>query len=74
MLTRYIFSHWEFNGANIGSANPAEIGPVTQDSTIMAVYREEGVPPPPDYRLIAVGVGAVVIVILGVAYILKKKT
>lgn len=69
----YNFSHWEVNGVNVGNINPAEIGPLTQDSTIMAIYREEGVPPPPDYRLIVVGAGVVVIVILGVAYVLKKK-
>ena len=38
-MARYVFDHWEVDGANIGSANPTTIGPITADTTIKAVYQ-----------------------------------
>lgn len=37
-MGRHVFSHWEVDGVNVGSDNPASIGPVTSDITIVAVY------------------------------------
>ena len=36
----YLFSHWEVNGANVGSDNPITLGPITTDITVVAVYAQ----------------------------------
>ena len=36
----YTFSHWEVNGVNIGSANPVTVGPITNATTVKAIYTE----------------------------------
>jgi len=43
-MVLYTFNHWEVNGVNVGSANPATMGPITTDVRIVAVY--SGAPPP----------------------------
>jgi len=71
-MVKYYFNHWEVNNANVGSSNPATIGPITSDTTIKAVFTVEAPPVVPEFPigwiLVPLIVGGVLI-----GYLLSRK-
>lgn len=70
-MVKYYFNHWEVNNTNVGSSNPATIGPITSDTTIKAVFTTEA-PVVPEFPigwiLVPIVVGGIVL-----GYLLSRK-
>lgn len=65
-MATYYFNHWEVNGVNVGSANPASIGPILSDVVITAIYSEQVSPPPTpiNWTTVAIIIGIPLLLIL----------
>jgi len=69
-MTTYVFDHWEVNGVTYTSV-PLNIT-ITADTTIIALYREMGIPPVVQAGF-PIWIIPVTLIGLGAIYMLSRK-